>query len=117
MARHAAGKGGGLTMQRAPGVVEIVFEPVDSLPKLVSLLPIPIAVLVRTLLLTAQPLNLTALPIDLALLPFEFVDQLFARRRAPPRSHAPLMPRLDCEYKRKLRRSRRSDGGSERITR
>jgi hypothetical protein len=104
-------------MQRPPRIVELVFESVDLLPQVVPLLPIPIPILVSPLVLTAQPLNLAPLPFDFALLPLEFVDQLFARCRAPRGSHACLMPRLGREYKRKLRRSRRSDGGSERITR
>jgi hypothetical protein len=104
-------------MQRASGVIEVVFEAVDLLPKLVPLLPIAIPVSVRPLMLPAQPLNLAALPVDLALLSFELRDQLLARRRAPRGSHASLMPRLDLAYKGKLRRSRRSDSGSERITR
>jgi len=68
-------------------------------------------------MLAAQSLNLAALPIDLALLPFEFGDQFFARRGAPLRSHASVMPRFNRQYKRKLRRSRRLDGGSSGITR
>jgi hypothetical protein len=104
-------------MQRAPGVIEVLFEPVDFLPELIPLLAIPIPVPVGPLMLAAQPLNLSALPIDLTLLPFEFGDQLFARRGAPLRSHASVMPRFNRPYKWKLRRSRRSDGGSRGITR
>ena len=114
---RASRKGRGLAMQRAPGVIEVVFEAVDFLPQLVSLLPIAIPVSVRPLMLPAQLLNLTALPVDFALLSFELRNQLFARRRAPRDSHASLMPRLDHAYKGKLRHSRRSDDGSERITR
>jgi hypothetical protein len=115
--RDAARKGRGLAMQRAPRLVEVVFEAVDFLPELVPLLPVAVPIPVRPLMLTAQPLNFAPLPVDLSLLAFELVDQLFTRRRAPGGSHASLMPRLDHEYKRKLRRSRRSDGGPERITR
>ncbi len=86
-------------------------------PELVPLLPIAIPVSVRALMLAAQPLSLTALTLDLALLSFELGDQLFARCHASCYSHASLMPPLDQEYKWKLRRSRRSDGGSEGITR
>jgi hypothetical protein len=57
-------------MQRAPGVIETIFEPVDFLPELIPLLAIPIPVPVGPLMLAAQPLNLAALPIDLTLLPF-----------------------------------------------
>jgi hypothetical protein len=98
-------------MQRTPRLIELVFEPVDLPPQLVPLLAIPVAILIGSLMLAAQPLNL-------ALLPFQLGDQLVTRRRAPFRpEHVSLMPRFGREYKRKLRRSRRSDGGSERITR
>jgi hypothetical protein len=104
-------------MQRPPRVVELVFDSVDLFPQLVPLLSIAIPGLVGSLVLPAQPLNLAPLPFDFALLPFELLDQLFARGCAPRRSHACLMPRLGQRYKGKLRRSRRSDGGLERISR
>jgi hypothetical protein len=98
-------------MQCAPRIIELVFEPVDFPLQLVPLLAIPVAILIGSLVLAAQPL-------DLALLSFQLGDQLVARRRAPfGPEHVSLMPRFGREYKRKLRRSRRSDGGSERITR
>jgi len=108
--RDASRKWRGLSMQRASGVIDVVLEPLDLLSEHVTLLSIAIPVSVRALMLTSQPLNLEALP-------FDFLDQLFARRRAPRASHASLMPRLDREYKRKPLRSRRSQGGSEVTTR
>ena len=109
--RDASRKGGGLPMQRASGVIELVFEPVDFLPELVPLLPIPIPVLISPLMLTAQPF-------DFPLLPFQLSDQFVARRGAPLRSqHTLLMPSLGEEYKQKRRRSRCLDGGSRGITR
>ena len=98
-------------MQGASGVIELVFEPVDFLPELVPLLSIPIPVLISPLMLTAQPF-------DFPLLPFQLADQFVARRGAPLRSqHTLLMPSFGEEYKQKLRRSRRLDGGSRGITR
>jgi hypothetical protein len=98
-------------MQGAASVIQVVFEPVDFFPKLIPLLPIPIPVLICPLMLTAQPF-------DLPLLPFKLSDQFVARRGAPLRSqHTVLMPCLSEEYKRKLRRSRRSDDGSGVTTR
>ena len=98
-------------MQRAPGVIEVVFESVDLFPELVPLLPIPIPVLISSLMLTAQPF-------DLPLLPLKLPDQFVARRGAPLRSqHTWLMPCLGEEYKQKLRRSRRSNNGSGVTTR
>jgi hypothetical protein len=109
--RGATRKGRGLAMQRTPRIIELVFEPVDLPLQLVPLLAIPVAVLIGPLMLASQSL-------DLALLSFQLGDQLVARRRAPFRAeHVSLMPRFGREYTRKLRRSRRSDGGSERITR
>ena len=98
-------------MQRPPRITELVFEPVDLPLQLVPLLAIPVAILIGPLMLAAQPLNLV-------LLSFQLGDQLVARRRAPFRpEHVSLMPRFGREYKRKLRRSRRSDGGPEITTR
>jgi hypothetical protein len=48
---------------------------------------------------------LAAQPLDFALLSFQLFEISLS-----------LIPRFGLQYKRKLRRSRRSDGGSERIT-
>lgn len=109
--RPAPRKRRGLPMQRASGVVEFVFEPFDLLAERVPFLAIPIPVLISRLMLAAPAL-------DLPLLPFKLSDQLLARRGAPLRSqHTLLMPCLAEEYKRKVRRSRRSDDGSQLTTR
>jgi hypothetical protein len=46
------------------------------------------------------------LPRDFALLPFQLGDQLLARRRAEPRSHASVIASCEIKYKRKPLSSR-----------
>ena len=86
-------------MDRASGVIQLAFEPVDFLPQVLAFLSMAIA-----LVLQVAPQALV-----FAFLSFEFGDQFFARGRAPARLHAQVMPWTDRKYKRKLRRSRRSD--------
>jgi hypothetical protein len=109
--RGAARERRGLSERRAPRQIEVVFEPLDLLAQRVAFLTISIPILIRPLMLATEPFNL-------ALLPLEFLEQLVARGGAPLRSqHTVLMPRSREEYKRKLRHSRGSDGGSEIRTR
>ena len=86
-------------MQRALGVVEVVFQPLDLFAELIAVAPIAVAIPIRTLVLSPQPLDLSTLSLDLALLPFQLGDQLITRRRAPFREHAPVMARLKNLYK------------------
>jgi hypothetical protein len=110
-ARGAARERRGLPECRAPREVEVVFEPLDLLAQRVAFLSISIPILIRPLMLASQPF-------DLALLPLELLEQFVPRRGAPlDTQHALLMPCSGEEYKRKLRRSRRSESGSELITR
>ena len=108
--RQSARKRCGLAVQGPAGRVQLVFEPFDLLAQLVAFTTVPITLLLRPFALAAQPFIL-------ALLPFELGDQVLARCGAPARSHALVMPRFDGKYKRKLRRSRRSDAESEVTTR
>ena len=61
--------------------------------------------------------QLAAKTLVFTLLAFQFGDQFFARGCAPARLHALVMPRPDRKYKRKVRRSRRSDGEMRLTTR
>jgi hypothetical protein len=81
-----------LPMQRAAGLVEVLFEPIDFLPERVALASIPIAIPIRPLVLATQTLNFT-------LLPLEFGDQFFTGGGVPSRVHAPVMARLSKRYK------------------
>jgi hypothetical protein len=82
-----------LPMHRPTRVIQVVFEAVDLLP---------------------QPLAFLTMAVSLA---FQFGDQFFTRGRTPARLHALVMPRLEQKYKRKLPRSRRSDGAKRVTTR
>jgi hypothetical protein len=97
--RRAARERRRLSVQRAPRIIQFVFEPVNLLPKAPAFLAAAITL--------AFQLALQALVF--ALLAFEFGYQCLARCRAPARLHALVMPRPDRKYKRKERRSRRSD--------
>ncbi len=108
--RHPARKRCGLAVQGSARRVQLVFEPFDLLAQPVAFTTIPIPFLLRPFALPAQPFIL-------ALLPFEFGDQILAGCGAPARSHVLVMPRFNEEYKRKLRRSRGSDAGSQLRTR
>jgi len=108
--RGAARERRGLSVQRAPRIIELVFEPVDLLAQPVAFAPIAVPVAFRLFAFASQTLVLT-------LSPFQFGDQILARGRAPARVHGFVMPRVDRKYKRKLRRSRRSDGDLRATTR
>jgi hypothetical protein len=103
--RRAARQRRRLSVQRSPCIIQFVFEPVDLLPQ-------PVAFLTAAITLAVQ---LAAQALVFPLLAFEFGDEFVARGRAPARVHAPVMPRLEQMYKRKLRRARRSDG-EKRVT-
>jgi hypothetical protein len=104
--RRASGKGGGLTMDRATGGFEFIFELIDLVSQ-------PIALAPQLVPLAAQPIHLAfgvralAIPFrlfsaqsfNLPLLPLQFGDQIVTRRGAPTRTHALVMPRFDLEYK------------------
>jgi hypothetical protein len=110
-ARVTARERRGLPKRRAPRQIEVIFEPLDLLAQRIAFLTIPIPILIRAFVLASEPL-------DFALLSLQLLDQLVARRRAPfGPEHVSVMPRFGREYKLKLRRSRRSDSESERITR
>jgi hypothetical protein len=108
--RQPARKRCGLAVQGSAGRIQLVFEPFDLLTQPVAFTTISIPFLLRSFALPAQAFIL-------ALLPFELGDQVLSGCGAPARSHAPVMPRFNEEYKRKLRRSRRSDAGSQVTTR
>jgi hypothetical protein len=99
-----------LAVQGSAGRVQLVFEPFDLLTQPVAFTTIPIP-------FPLHPFALPAQAVILALLPFELGDQILSGCGAPARSHAPVMPRFNEEYKRKLRRSRRSDTRSQVTTR
>jgi hypothetical protein len=79
-------------MRGAAGAIELVAQPHEFFPQRVPLVPIAIAIPIRSVLLAPQPL-------DLSLLPLEFRDQLLSRRRLPARVHARFMARLQKKYK------------------
>jgi hypothetical protein len=89
-------------VQCSLGGIEVVFQALDLLAHAVTFATIPVPVSFRPVPFTTQPLILPLAPLQLG-------DQLLARSGAPVRLHAPVMPEPDWKYKRKLRRSRRSD--------
>lgn len=102
-------------MDRALGGLECVFEAIDlvSQPIALSTQLVPLTAETIALTLDVGPLPipfgpLSAQPFNLALLPLQLGDQVVARRGAPARSHALVMPRLVRKYKRKVTCSRRS---------
>ena len=97
-------------MQGPAGGVQLVFEPFDLLAQPVAFTTISIPFLLCPFALATQPFIL-------ALLSFELGDQILAGCGAPARSHALVMPWFNAEYKRKLRRWRRSDTAAQVTTR
>jgi hypothetical protein len=104
-------------MGGSPRAIELIAQAFDFFAQRVSLIAIPIPIAVRARVLAPQPLDLTLLSLQRVHQTFELRDQLLAGGGAPSRLHTSLMPRSGWEYKRKLRRARRSESGSERITR
>jgi hypothetical protein len=99
-----------LSVQRPTSRIQFVFEPIDLLAQAITFTPVSHALPLGSVAFAPQTLIL-------ALLPFNLCDQLLARRGAPTRSHTLVMPRVDRKYKRKLRRSRRSNVESRATTR
>jgi hypothetical protein len=97
----AAGEGRGLAVGGPARQIEVVFEPVDCLAQRVSFAAVPRARTAGLVNVAPQPFDLAVLALDFALLPLKLRDQLFARRRAPPHSHAIVIASYETKYKRK----------------
>ena len=104
--RRAARELRRLPVQRPPRILQFVFESVDLLPQALTVLTMAVAL----------AFQLASQPLVFVFLAFEFRDQVLAPGRAPARLHAPVMPRADQKYKRKLWRSCNSGGDSRRTT-
>jgi hypothetical protein len=104
--RQAARERGRLSVSGSSRGIQVVFEPLDFLAQGVSFASVSIARFARAVLVATEPFDFVLLPRDFALLPFQFGDQLLARRRAPPRSHASVIASCEIKYKRKLMSSR-----------
>lgn len=115
--QRATRKGRCLPMDRPPRGVQFLFEPVNLSSQPIAFLPEPIPLAPQLVDIAGNLVPLMPQPLVVALLPFDLGDKVVTSIRAPARVHALVMPRFDREYKWKLRRSRRSDVGSEVTTR
>jgi hypothetical protein len=103
---RTARKWGRLAVSGSTRRVQVVFEPLDFLTEDVSFAPISVAGLSSPLAVVTEAIDFALLPRDFALLLLELGDQLLARRRAPPRSHASVIAPCTKKYKRKRTSSR-----------
>jgi hypothetical protein len=102
----------------APRGVQFFFEPVNLSSQPIAFLPEPIPLAPQLVDIARALIPLTSQPLVVALLPFDLGDEVVTSIRAPARVHARARyAPFDCECKWKLRRSRRSDVGSEVTTR